>query len=457
MSYIDKRQQVDSLKAKIESFGELKAELKKKINYKFRLDWNYYSNSMEGNTLTMDETRSVMVGNITVEGKPLKDIMEIKGHDEIISDILKIGIGEMRLSEARIKEIHKGIMHEEDVQKRAQIGVWKKEPNYLYNYKGERFDFAAPAEVPELMHNLLNKTNAAIDAIRANKKDAPHPLDVAIQFHLDYIIIHPFYDGNGRTARILTNLLLISFGYPPFWVKNNETSIYNQYLGDIQGYGGDPNLFFEYCADMVLRSERLVMDAIEGKEINETGDLSKKLQMLKARLGQDPSARAEIKFSENAVKQVFQDSIEPLGQAWEHLLKDFDTLFQSRTILISASGIGGYSYSKSALNIEEGLDLFFLKHNNPVIGTWNLKEIKMQCSCKNLKSINQLIGINGGVITINFYENLYEINYLEGETVSIQKLYDQDLNENEIALITESLGNRLYENIEQVLTQYEGQ
>ena len=163
----------------------------------------------------MDETRSVMVGNINVENKPIKDILEMNGHDKVITDILKVGRGEIRLSEARIKEIHKGIMHEENEEDKKKIGIWKTTLNYVINYKKERFDFVPPEEVPEKMHNLLDKTNAAIDSIRKKKKNAPHPLDVALQFHLDYVLIHPFYDGNGRTARLLTNLLLISFGYPP--------------------------------------------------------------------------------------------------------------------------------------------------------------------------------------------------------------------------------------------------
>ena len=287
MSYTDKLKQIDSLQEKIISHGEFSSELKKKINYKFRLDWNYYSNSMEGNTLTMDETRSVMVGNLTVGGKPIKDVLEMKGHDEVISEILKIGKGELRLSEARIREIHNGIMHEEDESKRKKIGAWKTEPNYIINYKGERFDFALPAEVPARMHDLLNKANAGIDAIINKKKDAPHPVDVALQFHLDYVSIHPFYDGNGRTARIFTNLILISFGYPPFWVRTNERTIYNQYIGDIQSYGGKPDLFCEYAADMILRSQQLVLDAIEGKDISEPDDLDKELALLKAELKGD--------------------------------------------------------------------------------------------------------------------------------------------------------------------------
>jgi Fic family protein len=327
MSYTDKRKQADLLQQKISAYGELSADVKKKINYKFRLDWNYYSNSMEGNTLTMDETRSVMVGNLTVGGKPIKDVLEMKGHDEVVMEILKIGKGELRLSEHRIKEIHRAIMHEEDESKRPKIGTWKTEPNYIYNYKNERFDFVQPNEVPERMHNLLDKTNAAIDAIRANKKDAPHPLDVALEFHLEYVVIHPFYDGNGRTARILTNLLLISFGYPPFWVKTNERSIYNQYIGDIQGYGGNPDLFYEFAATMIIRSQQLVLDAIEGKDIEEPDDIDKRIEMLKKRLN-NPDVVTESK-SLHSTNEVLGKSIFPMLQHLEEKVEKLKDLFHS--------------------------------------------------------------------------------------------------------------------------------
>lgn len=326
MSYTDKRNQIDALQQKINAHGELSAEVKKKINYKFRLDWNYYSNSMEGNTLTMDETRSVMVGNLTVGGKPIKDVLEIKGHDEVIADMLKIGKGELRLSEKRIKEIHKGIMYEEDKAKEKKVGVWKTDPNYVINYKGEKFEFAAPADVPEKMHELLNKTNAAIDAIVADKKNAPHPIDVALQFHLDYVLIHPFYDGNGRTARILTNLLLISFGFPPFWVKTNERSIYNQYIGDIQGYGGNPDLFFESAADMILRSQQLVLDAIEGKSIEEVDDLAKEIEIWKkyASLNKVDG----IKRNDEIVYELYHNGIKEMFEQFLQKHQQFNDMFQ---------------------------------------------------------------------------------------------------------------------------------
>src|ERR1700744_5310504 len=171
MSFESKLQQIDEIQQTINNYGELPDDVLKKINYKFRLEWNYTSNSMEGNTLTKSETRSVMIGNITVNNKPIKDILEIKGHDEVISSILKIGKGELNISEKRIKEIHSGIMYEEDPAKKKTIGQWKQEQNHLYNYKGERFDFVLPAEVPQRMHRLINWLNTDKEKIERKVDD----------------------------------------------------------------------------------------------------------------------------------------------------------------------------------------------------------------------------------------------------------------------------------------------
>ena len=266
MSFEQKLLRIDELQHKINGFGKLPDTVLKKINYKFRLEWNYTSNSMEGNTLTKEETRSVMIGNITVEGKPIKDILEMKGHDEVINTILKIGKSELNISEKRIKEMHIGIMHEENPEKKKAIGQWKTVQNYLYNYRNERFDFVAPVEVPDRMHQLINWLNAEKDKIQRKLPSALHPVELALKFNLDYVTIHPFYDGNGRTSRILTNLILISYGYPPLYIKENERRPYYQYLGDIQGYGGDSDVFFDYMAGLVIRSQQLVLDAVEEQE-----------------------------------------------------------------------------------------------------------------------------------------------------------------------------------------------
>ncbi len=264
----EKLDEINRLKQEIDSHEKLPADVLKKINYKLRLEWNYTSNSMEGNTLTRDETRSVMVGNIEVSGKPIKDLLEMKGHDDVISKIMEIGKGQLNLSEGRIREIHKGIMHEEDPAKAKMIGEWKTKHNIIYTNKGEKIDFAPPTEVPERMHELINWLNTEKEKIEHGDKNSLHPAEIAFKFHLDYVTIHPFYDGNGRTARIFSNLILIAYGYPPIYIKTTEKDIYGNYLGDIQGYGGSPDLFYDFMAGLLIRSLRITLDRIHGKEID---------------------------------------------------------------------------------------------------------------------------------------------------------------------------------------------
>ena len=86
-SLTDKLRAIEFHRRSIESHGKLPDEVLRKIEYKYRLECNYNSNKIEGGTLTKSETRSVMTGNITVEGKPLKDIREMQGHDEAMKDM----------------------------------------------------------------------------------------------------------------------------------------------------------------------------------------------------------------------------------------------------------------------------------------------------------------------------------------------------------------------------------
>ncbi len=254
--------QIDAQKIAIATHGNAAGAAIKRANYQLRLDWNYHSNAIEGSSLTREETRSVMINNITVSGKPLKDIMEMRGHDEVVTQIIAVGRAEQRLSEARIRAIHTAIMYEETAEARTKIGVWKTVANYLYNYRGERIDFTEPHLVANEMHDLINWYSAAYEKIETKKQDAIHPLLLAFEFHLRYVTIHPFYDGNGRTARIFTNLILIAHGYPPAIVKTEDKEVYGRYLADIQVYGGEADAFYTFMAQQVLEAQNLILAAI---------------------------------------------------------------------------------------------------------------------------------------------------------------------------------------------------
>lgn len=438
MSYKDKLQQIEQLRQAIEKHGKLAAELLNKINYKLRLEWNYTSNSMEGNSLTKEETRSVMVGNITVEGKPIKDVLEIKGHDEVITQIIKMGKAELNISESRIKEIHKGIMHEEDPEKKKKIGVWKTEPNYLFNYKNERFDFVAPADVPERMHELINRLTTQKEKIQRGDKDALHPVQLAFQFHLDYITIHPFYDGNGRTVRILTNLILISYGYPPIYVKEIEKGPYYQYLADIQGYGGNPDLFFDFMAGLLIRSLQIVLDAIEGREIEETDDWEKQLSLLKRELA--IANDVEIERSQQSIEKVISQAVLPLIEKLIIKLDTFSDLFAQKVMRF-----GTKSSSTLVATKEQVRELCY----TPGIGVYSSNDIVFTYELQGFKKN----GTNAFYVSIfvswDFQPFVYYffINHSNFDK-SIIKPYHHETSEEEINTYVAECAKQLLEQIE---------
>ena len=328
--------EIDQNDARIKAFGKIGEGVLKKINYKFRLDWNYNSNRMEGGTLTQAETRSVMVGNIDINGKPIKDVIEMSGHDTVVRELLRVGKGEKRLSEKRIKDIHKSIIHEEDSELKKQIGEWKTGYNEIINYKDEKINFTPPEDVVEAIHDLLNRTNAYLDNFFKGKHKA-HPVSVISKFHLDYLMIHPFYDGNGRTARILTNLLLISCGLPPIIIKNEEKESYYQILGDIQGYGGKEDLFFVFIGERVIESQNLVLKALNGESIEEPDDLDKRIALLERELAAvDQGEEIQVKLDYDYFEDILNGWLGELIKEAIPVIQKFNHFFTRTQHYISA-------------------------------------------------------------------------------------------------------------------------
>jgi len=462
MKYKDIKIKIDTIKEKIVQHGKLTKEQLNKINLKFRLEWNYNSNSMEGNTLTIEETRSVMVGNLDVHQKPIKDVLEMKAHDEVITDILKIGKGELRLSEKRIKEIHAAIMHEENPELKSKIGQWKQQANEIINSKGEKYLFVAPELVPERMHDLLNRTNAAIDAIQSKSKNALHPIDVALQFHLEYLEIHPFYDGNGRTARILTNLILIALGYTPFWITKSERSIYYNYISDIQGYGGDKEAFYYYVAGLIERSEQIILDVLEGKEIEEEDDIEKEIELLKRQLkSKDDKVVAK---SNEIIKELYENSFRKLFTDLIDKTKRIDEMFVEKKLQSSADG--NRSWNRGIEYFDEFFENLYEDKSNSVENIYGeepqpkkIDDLRLGISYSGFK--------HDGTNTFGQYTNVWVLfqpyYYIINDTNSyndnggylLKKLYSEIVTEEEIKSVVNKLTKKLLEDIKNNIKKIE--
>lgn len=460
MNVLDKINQIEQLKAKIDGFGEFETEIKKKLDYKFRLDWNYYSNKMEGGTLTPSETRSVMVGNVDVQGKPLKDIMEMKNHDEAVLDVLKIVKGEQQLSEKRLRELHKAIMYEENPNKKKLIGEWKEEPNEVINYRDEKFLFVAPREVPNRIHELLDKTKAELEKWFIGKSDL-HPIEIACDFHIEFLTIHPFYDGNGRIARILTNLILISCGYPPVIIR--EKKKYYRYLADVQCYGGEKSLLLAFLCDRMIQSQELVLKAIHGESIEDENDLDKRLALLDKQI--------QGINDENEIKQEFSDKVffDLLNSWFGELLENLLPVLQK--------------FDKYFLNTWHKIqirDLALIEKPDEYSSNEILKELEKQCSSSSYSvrpDNNIIIDITfdtfrkGGLkrllcenrLEIQFSNYDYKVvislfNKEKGAVITrqlAQKLYTQALSDSEIKAIVKAIGNSIVEQMEWFITENE--
>ncbi len=228
-------EKVEQLKAELDSLRPLDGEAEARIMQKFRLDWNYHSNNIEGNSLTYGETKALILFGITAQGKPLRDHFEITGHNDAINWILDLVKGDSELTEVFIRGLHTLVLKESSykealtpdgkpTRRLIEVGKYKTQPNHVITSTGETFYFATPEETPAKMQEL-------VEWFREEKQKAYlNPILLSALFHYKFIRIHPFDDGNGRVARILMNFILMQFGYPPVIIKTEDKENYYRVL-----------------------------------------------------------------------------------------------------------------------------------------------------------------------------------------------------------------------------------
>lgn len=266
---------MDALRSELDALRPLPEDRASRLRQKLRLDWNYHSNSIEGGTLSASETRAFLLHGITAKGKPFRDYVEMRGHNEALKRIEAIVHQDLTITESFIKEIHKMILVEEFADENAEInpGQYKTRPNYLYSQLGERIDFTPPALVPAKMNELVNWLNNHIAPPKPKRhKYNLHPLLIATAFHWQFIQIHPFGDGNGRMARILMNLILMMCGYAPAIVRQEQRKEYYNALNlsDMQHLEPLAAFIGEAC----IASLELSIRAAQGEDISDDTDFT---------------------------------------------------------------------------------------------------------------------------------------------------------------------------------------
>ena len=186
--------QIDDLQKQINKHRPLNSQLKEY----FRIGCTYSSNALEGNSLTESETKVVIEDGITIGGKPLKDHYEAIGHSEAFDLIFEIA-KKKTISEQEINSLHHAFFYRID---EANAGKYREIRVFI---SGTKYVPPLPAKVPALMKSFIKQ----IPMLRKNH----HPVELAALIHKNLVAIHPYVDGNGRTARLLMNLALLQEGY----------------------------------------------------------------------------------------------------------------------------------------------------------------------------------------------------------------------------------------------------
>lgn len=202
----------------------------------YDVELTYSSNAIEGNTLTRSETAIILEKGITIGGKPLKDHLEAIGHRDALHFVRALAATGETVREIDIREIHRLILG-------------RIEPEEAGRYSGHQRAIAgsvlvlpSPAEIPPLMGDFAAWLAAA----------AAGP-QTAFAAHARLVAIHPFSDGNGRTARLLMNLVLMQAGYPPIVIGPEQRVAYIDALQALQ-LGNNPQPYERFMAERLEAS-----------------------------------------------------------------------------------------------------------------------------------------------------------------------------------------------------------
>ena len=305
---------------------------------KIRLDWNYNSNRIEGNTLTRKETKLLLDNQDPVEGTHSeRDLKEMKAHNVAVEKVRKLaGDKQRHLTEADIRNLNSIILEKsfwkkaetEDGQitrKKISPGKYKTQPNHVITETGEIFKFAIPEEVPVKMQELIEWFKESIE---------PPPASIAsflAQLHHRFILIHPFDDGNGRIVRLLLNYALIHLGYPPLVIKDKDRRTYFSALQKADR--GNMDALTVYLGRTLASWLEIGIKAAKGEDISEPEDIDKKVDLFVKE--KKAEGLKEVKpLSEQTKKELCEHLIMPLFETFENRFRQFVDLFNSNEILL---------------------------------------------------------------------------------------------------------------------------
>jgi len=241
---------LEEKKQRLDARRPFSVDLVTNLHKWFKIELTYTSNAIEGNTLSRAETALVVEKGITVDGKTLQEHLEAVNHAQAFEWVMqKIDTTKQDITESVILKLHQLILQKIDD---TNSGRYRTVPVRI---AGSNVIMPNAMKVPKLMEEFV---------FWLHNSDT-NPLTLAIDTHFKFVSIHPFVDGNGRTARLLMNLLLMQAGYPPAIIRKEDrkqyiTSIEKAQLGDSLAD------YYALMYEAVDRSLNIYLDALEGKE-----------------------------------------------------------------------------------------------------------------------------------------------------------------------------------------------
>ena len=213
-SYLEKR--IIEKKARLDALRPLSPSVLARLSETLTLEWIYNSNAIEGSTLTLQETRLILETGLTIGGKSLREHFEVTNHREAILYVESLVAENATVTPFHVRQVHALILQKIDAENAGQ-------------YRKTQVRVAGATHTPPdswEVSRLMDEWGGWL--LKAQEKD--EPISVAAQAHHRLVNIHPFIDGNGRTARLIMNLLLIKEGYPPSVIERVHRATYYRVL-----------------------------------------------------------------------------------------------------------------------------------------------------------------------------------------------------------------------------------
>jgi Fic family protein len=246
-------------KKRLDRHRPLPPALVARLKEQMTVEYTYNSNAIEGNTLTLRETRLVLEEGITVNGKRLSETLEAKNHPAAMAFVEDLVAAKTEMDEGVVLRLHRlmlsGVVEDAGMYRTGTVRI-----------AGAAFMPPPSSEVASNMGELL--------AWLKENPDELTPIELAAVFHHRFVQIHPFTEGNGRTARLLLNAVLMKFGYPFIVIVSvHDRSKYLRTL--MEADLGDASAFVNFVGRCVERTLDLYLEAIEEPEILSLAEASK--------------------------------------------------------------------------------------------------------------------------------------------------------------------------------------